>query len=46
MNFRYAAMPDVPAVTALFRDLCFHIKDSSKDVYWDFEEFPMEMGRR
>lgn len=46
MICRYAAMPDVPSVTALFRDLCFHIKESSKDVYWDFEEFPLEMGQQ
>ena len=46
MNFRYAEKADLPAVTAMYRDLAFHIKNSSKDVYWDFEEFPMELGEQ
>ena len=44
MIFRYAEEKDVPSVTAMFRDLCFHIKHSSQDPYWDFEDFPKELG--
>ena len=45
MNCRYAELQDVPAINAMFRDLCFHIKESSKDPYWDFEDFPSEVGQ-
>ena len=44
MNYRYATLNDVMQVTQLYSDLCFHIKETSKDPYWDFEEFPMEAG--
>ena len=46
MIYRNAEVKDVPAVTAMFRDLCFHIKESSKDAYWDFEDFPLELGQQ
>ena len=43
MDYRKATLKDVTSVAILFRDLAFHIKYSSKDVYWDFEEMPMDM---
>ena len=46
MNCRYAELRDVPAITSMFRDLCFHIKESSNDPYWDFEDFPTELGQQ
>ena len=46
MNYRHAVTEDIPQITAMFRDLCFHIKDSSRDPYWDFTDFPMELGQQ
>lgn len=46
MNYRHAVTEDIPRMTAMFRDLCFHIKNSSQDPYWDFEDFPMDMGQQ
>ena len=43
MIYRKATLTDVPGVAVLFRELAFHIKHSSKDVYWDFEEIPLDM---
>lgn len=43
MIYRTANLNDAPNVAILFRDLAFHIKNSSKDVYWDFEEMPLDM---
>ena len=43
MIYRKATLTDVPGVAVLFRELAFHIKHSSKDVYWDFEEMPLDM---
>ena len=46
MIFRKAELKDVSSTAGLFIDLAFHIKDSSKDVYWDFEEMPKEMTEK
>ena len=43
MNYRKATLEDALQVAGLFRDLAFHIKNSSKDPYWDFEEMPLDM---
>ena len=43
MIFRKATLDDAAKAAALFRDLAFHIKHSSKDPYWDFEEMPLDM---
>ena len=43
MNYRKAILTDTSEAAVLFRDLAFHIKNSSKDVYWDFEEMPLDM---
>lgn len=43
MNYRKAALNDITGAAKLFIDLAFHIKNSSKDVYWDFEEMPLDM---
>ena len=43
MNFRKANLNDVSEVAVLFRDLAFHIKNASKDDYWDFEEMPLNV---
>ena len=44
MNYRKATLEDAAQVTRLYKDLSFHIKDTSKDPQWDFEEFPLEMA--
>lgn len=44
MNYRKATIKDVLAVTTMYRELAFYIKNSTKDVYWDFEDFPMNVG--
>ena len=43
MIYRKATLTDVPGVAVLFRELAFHIKHSSKDAYWDFEEMTLDM---
>ena len=43
MIYRKANLKDLSSVAILFRDLAFHIKHASKDVYWDFEEMPLDM---
>ena len=43
MNYRKATLEDALQVAALFRDLAFHIKNGTKDPYWDFEEMPLDM---
>ena len=43
MNYRKATLNESAACAVLFRDLAFHIKNSSHDVYWDFEEMPLDM---
>jgi len=43
MIYRNATLADVTGVATLFRELAFHIKNSSKDVYWNFEEMPLDM---
>lgn len=43
MNYRKANLEDVTSAAILFRDLTFHIKNASKDVYWDFEELPLDL---
>ena len=34
---------DVTGTANMFRELAFHIKNTSKDAYWDFEEMPLDM---
>ena len=46
MNYRKATLNDVSQAAGLFIDLAFHIKESSKDVYWDFEEMPRDMTEK
>lgn len=43
MNYRKATLEDTTGVAILFRELAFHIKNASKDPYWDFEEMPLDM---
>ena len=43
MKYRTAALTDVADTANMFRELAFHIKNTSKDVYWDFEEMPLDM---
>ena len=43
MNYRYATVEDAAQVAVLYRDLAFHIKHTSKDPYWDFEEMPLDL---
>jgi len=43
MNYRKATLNDTTGAAILFRELAFHIKNSSKDPYWDFEEMPLDM---
>jgi len=43
MIYRKATLADVPGVAVLYRDLAFHVKDSSQDAYWDFEEMPLDL---
>lgn len=42
MDYRKASLNDVRSVAVLFQDLTYHIKNSSKDVYWDFEELSLD----
>lgn len=44
MNYREAALHDISGVAAMFRDLALHIKHSSGDPYWDFEDIPLDMA--
>ena len=43
MIYREATLNDITNSAILFRELAFHIKHASKDVYWDFEEMPLDM---
>ena len=43
MNYRKATLNDALDCAALFIELAFYIKYSSKDAYWDFEEMPLDM---
>ena len=43
MVYRKATLEDTTGVATLFRELAFHIKNSSKDPYWDFDEMPLDM---
>ena len=43
MVYRKATLEDATGVATLFRELAFHIKDASKDPYWDFDEMPLDM---
>lgn len=43
MNYRKATLEDAAQVAVLYRDLAFHIKHTSKDPYWDFEEMPLDL---
>lgn len=46
MNYRKATLEDSAQVAVLYKDLAFHIKHTSKDPYWDFEEFPVELAEQ
>ena len=43
MKYRKAVLNDVTGTANMFRELAFHIKNTSKDAYWDFEEMPLDM---
>ena len=43
MVYRRATLEDSAQVAVLYRDLAFHIKHTSKDPYWDFEEMPLDL---
>ena len=44
MIFRHALPEEAPQVAAMFRDLALHIQKTSRDPYWDFPDFPVEMA--
>ena len=46
MKYRKAVLEDSLSVAKLYRELAFHIKYSSKDAYWDFEEMPLDMTQQ
>ena len=46
MDYRKASLNDVRSVAVLFQDLTYHIKNSSKDVYWDFDTVKEKLYRK
>lgn len=41
MKYRKATLTDSLVIASMYRDLVFYIKNTAKDVYWDFEDFSL-----